>query len=582
VSGAADRTVRVWDPHSGKCVKTFEGHKAGVLAVKWSPDDSQIASGGADGDDAIKIWDLNSGDCKMSMHGHKGSVYSLSWRGDGKLLASGGADGVIRIWHLEADTQKRMVTMLHPRGHGPELPGVLSVAWGPVGDIIACGTWADTVKVWDAAKGTCVWSLAGHKDWVRSVAWSHDGRRIVSGSADRSLRFWDLAGNKGKGQCVKELQEHTKPVRAVACTTTTPFRVASGGGDASIVLWNIADGTVFGRLHGHEQDEVTGLSWNADASLLASACAGGRVRVWEMKPGALSDVKPTAVEEPPATAPAEVSEPRDVTPATSAEAADACHVSVPEGDEVANAHVAADEHMPETDPSSPAASNVESCLQPREDDAQALSGAAEAPGGKEVGASATEHPDINTAPAGNVLNHGKTAPSSLRPCSSRIRLESIRGENDPSPSPTNTGLMLSLGPMMYVSSTGHNIPTIPFEDLKMDRQPLMTGPFKAAFRAKLDNREVAVLIFRQGSIDTEAHVVAHLGGRHSGSKFVLGTSMDDNGRSVLVCALDALRALDISTTQLLVVDATAKKLDYQEHIVSDAIMTGAREYQHDL
>lgn len=50
--------------------------------------------------------------------------------------------------------------------------------------------------------------------------------------------------------------------------------------------------------------------------------------------------------------------------------------------------------------------------------------------------------------------------------------------------------MLSLGPMLYVSSTGHNIPTIPFEDLKMDRQPLMTGPFKAAFRAKLDNREV--------------------------------------------------------------------------------------------
>ena len=66
-----------------------------------------------------------------------------------------------------------------------------AVAVSPDGRHIVSGSWDKTVKVWDLASGACVRTLEGHSIAVTSVAVSSDGRHIVSGSYDKTVKVWD-------------------------------------------------------------------------------------------------------------------------------------------------------------------------------------------------------------------------------------------------------------------------------------------------------------------------------------------------------------------------------------------------------
>ena len=74
------------------------------------------------------------------------------------------------------------------------------------------GSQDGTVRLWDAATGAPLQTLEGHTDWVRSVAFSPDGKQVVSGSDDKTVRLWDAA----TGAPLQTLEGHTSSVRSVA------------------------------------------------------------------------------------------------------------------------------------------------------------------------------------------------------------------------------------------------------------------------------------------------------------------------------------------------------------------------------
>jgi WD40 repeat protein len=79
---------------------------------------------------------------------------------------------------------------------------VNSVAYSPDGRIIVSGSDDNTIRIWDAHTGAEIREpLTGHTGWVRSVAYSPNGQNIVSGADDKTIRIWDVQPNIEKGEC---------------------------------------------------------------------------------------------------------------------------------------------------------------------------------------------------------------------------------------------------------------------------------------------------------------------------------------------------------------------------------------------
>jgi WD40 repeat protein len=89
---------------------------------------------------------------------------------------------------------------------------VHSVAFSPDGKQVVSGSGDRTVRFWDATTGATLQSLEGHSDWVNSVAFSPDGKQVVSGSRDRTVRLWDAT----TGAALQTLEGHSSSVNSVA------------------------------------------------------------------------------------------------------------------------------------------------------------------------------------------------------------------------------------------------------------------------------------------------------------------------------------------------------------------------------
>ena len=74
---AADKTVRLWEVETGRCLRVLEGHTASVLSVAWSPDGRQRPLRAAD--KTVRLWEVESGRCLRVLEGHTDSVWSVAW-----------------------------------------------------------------------------------------------------------------------------------------------------------------------------------------------------------------------------------------------------------------------------------------------------------------------------------------------------------------------------------------------------------------------------------------------------------------------------------------------------------------------
>jgi dipeptidyl aminopeptidase/acylaminoacyl peptidase len=225
VSGSRDRSVRIWDPSSGRELLTVPGHADTVWTAAFSPDGQRLATGSWDR--TVKIWEATTGRELFTLRGHTDEIRSVTFSPDGQRVASGSGDRTIKLWEVTSGTE-----LLTLRGHKA---GVESVAFSPDGQRVVSGSSDRTIKLWEVTSGAELLTLQGHADEVRSVAFSSDGRRFVSGSADRTVKVWEAAG----GLELLTLRGHEEDVEAVVFSPDG-LRLVTGGGDRTIRVWEAA------------------------------------------------------------------------------------------------------------------------------------------------------------------------------------------------------------------------------------------------------------------------------------------------------------------------------------------------------
>lgn len=185
VSGANDTTIRLWDVHTAREIRTLMGHTRNVTSVAWSPDGHWLASGGED--KTVRIWDTRNGTELHTLVGHRRRVRSVAWSTDGELVASAGDGGFMHLWNSRSGSAQRVIEAHSGPG------GLRSIAWSPTERrLLASGGDDATVRLWDAETGRQVRRLEGHTNSVVGVAFSPDGRLLVSQSVHDGAEvcFW--------------------------------------------------------------------------------------------------------------------------------------------------------------------------------------------------------------------------------------------------------------------------------------------------------------------------------------------------------------------------------------------------------
>src|SRR5258708_7320320 len=159
------------------CLMTLIGHSSPVMVVAPSPDGGLLAS--ASSDKTIKLWDPHTGEHLRMLQGHSDWVRSVEFSPDGGLLASASSDKTIKL--CDPHTEEHLRTL---QG---DFHWVRSVAFSPDGGLLASASSDKTIKLWNPHTGEQLRTLQGHSNWVTSVAFSSDGGPLASASPD-SLR----------------------------------------------------------------------------------------------------------------------------------------------------------------------------------------------------------------------------------------------------------------------------------------------------------------------------------------------------------------------------------------------------------
>ncbi|KAF9460308.1 WD40-repeat-containing domain protein [Collybia nuda] len=283
-AGTGDGTIKVWNIESGHggVNKLIEGHIGSILSVAFSCDGKYIVSGSVDM--TVRVWNTLTGEAVGDpLQGHTNAVTSVVFLPDGKSIASGSKDKTIRMWDLETDTgiKKHSSTTIkkHSDGHAHV---VQSVAISSDGKNIVSGSYDKTIRLWDVETGIAVKdAFKGHTSRVKSVAFSPDGNYVVSGSNDNTVRLWSTATGLPVGTAY---EGHNNYVNSVAFSPLGKY-VASGSNDHSLRIWDVETGTMaVGPMLGHTKG-VRCIAFSPNGKFIASGSDDMCIRLWDTETG---------------------------------------------------------------------------------------------------------------------------------------------------------------------------------------------------------------------------------------------------------------------------------------------------------
>lgn len=272
------------------------GYHVEKTVVEWSPTDSILVSGGAEG--SVNIW-RTVGDAETLKpietikNAHSGRIAQIAFHPCGKYYATTSFDRTWKLW----DVQRHDTELVEQEGH---LKEVYSSSFHPDGGILATGGLDAIGRIWDLRSGRSIAVLNRHAKGIYSMDWSPNGYHLATASGDNSVQIWDL--RKMPDHALFSIPAHHKLVSSVRFLQETDSKkitkpvcdeedenprlldvsgtvLVTSSFDGTVKLWSADNWVCQKTLRGHN-DKVMSCDISNDGSLVISTGWDRTLKTW--------------------------------------------------------------------------------------------------------------------------------------------------------------------------------------------------------------------------------------------------------------------------------------------------------------
>lgn len=280
VTTSDDKTVRVWDTTTGSLVRELGGYKFPVDVAKFSPNGAYIGTLGqgtvaygtgtrTDIARIVDVWDVNRGTRVLQIPNTNNS--DLTFSPDSQFFALWG-ELAPTVWSVATGNKIAEFTDVHN--------GVRSLVLSPNGKFILTGNQDGTLRVYDALTGLNQAILLAHGKGVNDAEFSPNGQFVASVGDDNRASLWHFTeGDPHTRAAVQRLQDLNGHTARINSTTFSPDgqSILTASNDGTARLWHVNTGL---PLVGHK-DFVTAAAYSPDGKQIATASKDGSARIWD-------------------------------------------------------------------------------------------------------------------------------------------------------------------------------------------------------------------------------------------------------------------------------------------------------------
>ncbi|KAG0351308.1 hypothetical protein BG005_009225 [Podila minutissima] len=268
LTGGVDRTVRLWNPETRFCIKSYEAHGWEVLDLAVSPENGKFASCG--GDKTVFLWDVMSGMTIRRFSGHTQRVNAVDFNEEGTVIASGSYDATIRLWDCRSQLRAPIQILEEPKD------SVTSIQIK--GSDLLAGCVDGSIRIYDIRMGALITDQIFEP--ITSVSFSKDGNCILASSLDDTVRLMDRA-NGGLLNAYKGHVNNKYKIRS--CLSNSDAHVIAGSEDGKIYIWDLIEGDVVYRIDAHSKI-VSSIAYHPSEDRMCSASVDGSIKTWSTRP----------------------------------------------------------------------------------------------------------------------------------------------------------------------------------------------------------------------------------------------------------------------------------------------------------
>ncbi|CAE7820338.1 wdr83 [Symbiodinium microadriaticum] len=266
MTASQDKSVRLWNPHSGKHIKKFAGcHNQEVNDIRIAADNSKFVSCGSD--KLIFLWDVTSAQVIRKLTGHDRKVNALAFGPKEDVLLSASHDKTVKIWDMRTRSRAPIQTL------SDAVDSILCLITHK--DAIISGSVDGGLRHYDLRKGQLVTDQLLQP--ISSISVSEDGQCLLVSTLDSNIRLLE----REDGSELATYSGHSnRRVKVRSSLDPSDSFVASGSEDGTLHFWELVEATPLRRTKSHEAALLC-LAFHEDT--LVTAAADGVIKVWRQR-----------------------------------------------------------------------------------------------------------------------------------------------------------------------------------------------------------------------------------------------------------------------------------------------------------